>query len=235
FSPTLSVSAKQRRLRRGNRTIANAIHAHKWRCCHAATRRALLLLTPLGIPGSMFHSGFNRAHIDGGGLWAYCSAMENRQAETDNIDAEMRNIIEEARVILPGVQALFGFQTIAVFNDRFEDLATFAKICHVAGLVMVIVSVAMVMTPAIYYRTCRGHATHAMVRFASRMIRGALGPLAIGLALDMFTVIYLATTGMSARVAVSIGAAVGTLILLAGLWYVVPRKAHKMSDMNKGC
>ncbi|MBQ5950469.1 hypothetical protein KBW98_23520 [Massilia sp. ST3] len=161
--------------------------------------------------------------------------MENQQAETNNIDAEMRNIIEEARVILPGVQALFGFQTIAVFNDRFEDLATFAKICHVAGLVMVIVSVAMVMTPAIYYRTCRGHATDTMVKFASRMIRGALCPLAIGLALDMFTVIYLATTGMSARVAVSIGAAIGTLILLAGLWYVVPRKAHKLSNGSKGC
>lgn len=160
--------------------------------------------------------------------------MEKEQTELKKIDAEMRNIIEEARVILPGIQALFGFQTIAVFNDRFEDLATFAKICHVMALVMVIISVAMVMTPAIYYRTCRGHATDAMVRFASRMIRGALGPLAAGLALDMFTVIYLATADMPARLAVSIGAAVGTLILLSGLWYVVPRKAYKTGNETKG-
>ena len=160
--------------------------------------------------------------------------MEKEQTALKKIDVEMRNIIEEARVILPGIQALFGFQTIAVFNDRFEDLATFAKICHVMALVMVIISVAMVMTPAIYYRTCRGHATDAMVRFASRMIRGALGPLAVGLALDMFTVIYLATADMPARLAISIGAAVGTLILLSGLWYVVPRKAYKMGNETKG-
>ncbi|MFC5477072.1 hypothetical protein [Massilia suwonensis] len=36
----------------------------------------------------------------------------------------MRNIIEEARVILPGLQALFGFQTVAVSSERFEDLAS---------------------------------------------------------------------------------------------------------------
>jgi hypothetical protein len=160
--------------------------------------------------------------------------MEKEQTELKKIDSEMRNIIEEARVILPGIQALFGFQTIAVFNDRFDDLATFAKICHVLALVMVIVSVAMVMTPAIYYRTCRGHATHAMVRFASQMIRGALAPLAVGLALDMFTVIYLATADMPARLAVSIGAAVATLLLLSGLWYIVPRRAQKIGNETKG-
>lgn len=156
--------------------------------------------------------------------------MDKELTNAEKIDAEMRNIIEEARVILPGVQALFGFQTIAVFNDRFEDLATFAKVCHVMGLVMVIISVAMVMTPAIYYRTCQGRATDAMVKFASRMIRGALAPLAVGLALDMFTVIYLATTGMSARLTVSVTAAVATLALLLGLWYLAPRRAKRSAQ-----
>lgn len=51
----------------------------------------------------------------------------------------MRNIIEEARVVLPGVQALFGFQTIAVFKDRFGELAYYAKASHAAALIMVIV------------------------------------------------------------------------------------------------
>ena len=160
--------------------------------------------------------------------------MEKEQTELKKIDSEMRNIIEEARVILPGIQALFGFQTIAVFNDRFDGLATFAKICHVMALVLVIVSVAMVMTPAIYYRTCRGHPTHAMVRFASRVIRGALGPLAVGLALDMFTVIYLATEDMPARLAISIGAAVGTLILLSVLCYIFPRRSQKIGNETTG-
>jgi len=146
---------------------------------------------------------------------------------------EMRNIIEEARVVLPGVQALFGFQTIAVFNDRFADLADYAKACHALGMIMVVISIAMVMTPAIYYRTCRGHATAAMVKLSSTMIRGALGPLAAGLALDMFTVIHVVASGMSARMALSVGAGVGTLALLSGFWFFLPRHGRKADGGDK--
>jgi hypothetical protein len=159
--------------------------------------------------------------------------MEHTHDEHEQQDMEMRNIIEEARVVLPGVQALFGFQTIAVFNDRFEDLAYYAKLCHALGMIMVIISVAMVMTPAIYYRTCRGHATAAMVKSSSKMIRGALAPLAVGLALDMFTVIHVVATGMSARMLFSVGAALGTLALLSGLWFFVPRNARRMAKKQQ--
>ena len=30
--------------------------------------------------------------------------------------------IEESRMVLPGIQALFGFQLIAGFNQRFQEL-----------------------------------------------------------------------------------------------------------------
>ncbi len=146
---------------------------------------------------------------------------------------EMRNIIEEARVVLPGVQALFGFQTIAVFNDRFAELADYAKACHALGMIMVVISIAMVMTPAIYYRTCRGHATASMVKLSSRMIRGALGPLAAGLALDMFTVMHVVASGMSARMALSAGAGIGTLALLSGLWFFLPRHGRRTAGGSR--
>jgi hypothetical protein len=149
--------------------------------------------------------------------------MKQQLTDQDKIDTEMRNLIEEARVILPGVQALFGFQTIVVFNDHFAELPSFAKNCHLVGLALVIITVAMVMTPAIYYRACGGCATLPMTRLSSLMIRGALAPLACGLALDMFTVIFTATE----NVGISIGAGVGTIVLLAGLWFVVPRHGRK--------
>src|ERR1700694_2515161 len=40
----------------------------------------------------------------------------------ESLDAEARYTIEEARMVLPGIQAIFGFQLIAVFNQRFHDL-----------------------------------------------------------------------------------------------------------------
>ena len=160
--------------------------------------------------------------------------MEKVREAQEQYDTEMRNIIEEARVVLPGIQALFGFQMIAVFNDRFEELADYAKACHAAGLFMVIVSVAMVMTPAIYYRTCRGHATASMVSLSSKMIRGALCPLALGLALDMFTVFHIVCDGMAYRMAFSVGAALGTLALLSGLWFLVPHRDVRRGNRTRG-
>jgi uncharacterized membrane protein YidH (DUF202 family) len=149
--------------------------------------------------------------------------MEKQQTEHEKLDAEMRNIIEEARVILPGVQALFGFQTIAVFNDRFADLETYAKVCHVLGLAMVVVTIAMIMTPAIYYRACAGKATSHMARTSSALIRAGVGPLALGLALDMFTVLYV----VSENPWLSGFATAATLLLFASLWYIMPVAARK--------
>jgi phage shock protein PspC (stress-responsive transcriptional regulator) len=152
--------------------------------------------------------------------------MEKPPTLSKKIDEEMRNLIEEARVILPGLQALFGFQTIAVFNDRFEGLAAYAKVCHLLGLAMVIISVAMTMTPATYYRARNGNATPVMARISSFMIRGAMAPLAVGLGLDMFTVIDVAT----GLLVVSIGAGAATFVLLAYLWFVLPRREGKVAE-----
>lgn len=145
--------------------------------------------------------------------------MEEQKTPQEKLDEEMRNLIEEARVILPGLQALFGFQTIAVFNERFAEIETYAKVCHLLGLACVTTAVAMAMTPAIFYRACAGKVTYMMAKTSSAMIRGALAPLALGLALDMFTVIFVATDAP----VISLAAGMATLLLLAGLWFVLPK------------
>jgi len=152
-------------------------------------------------------------------VWRYCFHMEEQDKQKNN-DKEMRDMIEEARCILPGLQAVFGFQTIAVFNERFDDLEQYAQVCHVIGLVLLVIAMVMLMTPAVYYRAQHGVPTATMVRVSRRHIRGALMPLGAGLSLDMLTVMSLAT-GM---LALSIGVAVATMFLFVGLWYLVPRR-----------
>jgi hypothetical protein len=62
-----------------------------------------------------------------------------------------------------------------------------------------------------------------MASISSWMIRGAVAPLAVGLALDMFTVIDVAT----GVVPVSIAAGVATFVLLTGLWFVLPARERR--------
>lgn len=48
----------------------------------------------------------------------------------------MRNVLEESRMVLPGVQTLFGFQLIAVFNAGFLTLSTLDKDVHLLALLL---------------------------------------------------------------------------------------------------
>jgi len=146
--------------------------------------------------------------------------MDDQASQQKKNAQDMRNIIEEARCILPGLQAVFGFQTIAVFNERFNDLARYAQACHMIGLALMVIAMALLMTPAVYYRAQHGYATSLMVKVARKAIRGALMPLAVGLSLDMLTVVSLATDTLS----LSIAAAVASLLLFVGLWYLIPRR-----------
>jgi len=40
-------------------------------------------------------------------------------SEPESLKDQATHILDEARTVLPGIQALFGFQLIAVFSDRF--------------------------------------------------------------------------------------------------------------------
>jgi hypothetical protein len=61
-----------------------------------------------------------------------------------------REAIEEARMVLPGIQALFGFQLIAVFNERFKELTENERLIHFSATVLVTIAIALIMTPAAY-------------------------------------------------------------------------------------
>jgi hypothetical protein len=43
-------------------------------------------------------------------------------AHKESLEEEGTHATDEARMILPGVQAILGFQLIAVFNQRFQEL-----------------------------------------------------------------------------------------------------------------
>src|SRR5438270_3471549 len=67
-------------------------------------------------------------------------------------------LLDECRMVLPGIQALFGFQLVAVFNNAFwEKLSSGDRIVHLAAIALIIVAVALVMTPAAYHRQAEQH------------------------------------------------------------------------------
>jgi hypothetical protein len=127
--------------------------------------------------------------------------------------------IEEARMVLPGIQALFGFQLIAAFNDRFRDLPDAEQTLHYAALVLVAVSVAIIMTPAAYHRLAeRGAMSEFFVWLASSLVAAAMLPLMIALCLE----VYLLGHVILQQQWISLVVASALLIVFTTLWFAFP-------------
>jgi hypothetical protein len=141
------------------------------------------------------------------------------ESEKETLKEEMGRIVEEARMVLPGIQALFGFQTIAVFNERFKSLPMYVQDCHVAALAMVVIAIALIMMPAAYHRLAEpGCVSRHAIKVSSRSICYALAPLAAALALDVFVVLHAVTESL----AVSATGAGAAFAILIALWFVYP-------------
>jgi hypothetical protein len=145
--------------------------------------------------------------------------MDQQAVEQESLKEEMTNIVSEARMVIPGAQALFGFQTMAVFNQRFADLPTSGLVCYLAGLGLLALSIALLLAPAAYHRIAQGgQVSHHLIKLSSRFIFCGMAPLALSLALDIY-VVCLAAVG-DART----GAAAGiiALALFTWFWFIFP-------------
>jgi len=62
------------------------------------------------------------------------SARQQTVMETTPLDERITQMLTEARVVLPGVQALLGFQLASVISQSFERLPASSKTVHAASL-----------------------------------------------------------------------------------------------------
>jgi hypothetical protein len=127
-------------------------------------------------------------------------------------------LLTEARVILPGVQALLGFQLAVVLTQAFETLPAHSKAIHAIALGFVALCTVLLMAPAAYHRIVySGEASRHLCELGGRFIMAATISLALGLAADVYVVIT-----KIAGEAVGLGAALVSLAVLNGLWHVSP-------------
>lgn len=146
--------------------------------------------------------------------------MDRQDAEEKEGPAELRDCIEHAlteiRVVIPGAQALLGFQLVSIFTDGFEKLPRVSKEIHLISLALVALSAILLMTPAAYHRLAeRGNYSKAMQRIAGRFLVLAMIPLALGIAGDFLVVTQKVTRSYPIA---AVGAGV-LLLLCFGLWF----------------
>lgn len=137
-----------------------------------------------------------------------------------SLEEQSDSILQECRMVLPGVQAVLGFQLIAVFQPTFEqELDALDRALHVASMAAFALAVICLMLPAAFHRLAEpGLVTPRFVEMGSTVIAIGLGSLALGLALDVYLVTHVALHALAPSITL------GILVALVGAlaWFVLP-------------
>lgn len=162
--------------------------------------------------------------------------MESEKEENEQGGTKLKDKIEQAltemRVVLPGAQALLGFQFASMLVEGFDKLPASSKYVHLASLTLIALSVILLMTPAAYHRIVeKGENTDHFHRFASRILIAAMIPLALGMCGDLFVVMRKITESAIAAIT---GASL-MLIFFYGLWfgYTLYRRGQREESSTK--
>jgi hypothetical protein len=137
---------------------------------------------------------------------------DERRDERSKLSDKIKHVLTECRVVLPGAQALMGFQFIAILTESFDKLPSGSKYVHLACVGLSALTIVLLMTPAAYHRIVeRGQETEHFHRFASKMVVAALVPLALGLSGDVYVVVQKVTDSQLVSI-------VSALVILAVFW-----------------
>jgi hypothetical protein len=145
--------------------------------------------------------------------------MEKQPSELPPLTDRINQVLTEGRVILPGTQALLGFQLVSFLTEAFQKLPKPVQVVHLVALGFVVLSATFLITVPAYHRIGEGGGeSEHFLRVASRLLLSALAALALGISMDFFVVVLKVTGSM----AVALAAAAGALGVFSALWFGFP-------------
>jgi hypothetical protein len=133
-------------------------------------------------------------------------------------DRNLIELLQELRVAQTGVQILFAFLLSLSFTDRFADLDAAQRVMYVVTLLLSVATTGLMIAPAAVHRRtfARGRKAET-VALGQRLFTYGLGTLVLtlsGAVLLVLDVVVGRTFG------IAVGA--GTVLVLGGLWFVLP-------------
>ena len=163
--------------------------------------------------------------------WFIGFASENKHMEKSEtqLRAKIEQLLTEARVIIPGAQALFGFQFVAMLTTGFDRLPQVSKVMHALALGLIAINVVMLMMPAALHRlSFGGDDSRQFLSLGSALVVAAPLFLAGGIATESYVILrkivddgFWSASGASA-----------VFIVLIICWYALPL-ILRVSEKNK--
>jgi archaellum biogenesis protein FlaJ (TadC family) len=151
------------------------------------------------------------------------------QSADDEERERYRELLEELRTIIPGVQVLFAFLLTVPFSSRFTDLDDLGVRVFALALVTVGLAAVIFLTPAAYHRIAPRDDRHHRLRLGIRSTVAGMALLGVSVGAAVFVVIRLifAITPLplfSSQSPTTIAAAAMAIVAGAALvlWFLLP-------------
>ncbi len=140
------------------------------------------------------------------------------ESESERLDRNLGELLQELRVALPGVQVLFAFLLAVPFQQNFTEINGFEKDVYFFTLLCTAASAILLIAPSSYHRmTFRLQQKRELIQLANRFTIAGL----TFLALAMTGAIVLVTDVLFGGVVTAI-TGVGAASAFALAWYVMP-------------
>jgi high-affinity Fe2+/Pb2+ permease len=140
------------------------------------------------------------------------------ESESERLDRNLSELLQELRVALPGVQVLFAFLLAVPFQQNFTKITPFQEKVYFATLILTAASAILLISPTAYHRmTFRMQQKDDLVFLANRLTIAGLALLALAMtgAIMLITDVLFGT-------AATVVTAAATLAAFAAFWYLLP-------------
>jgi uncharacterized protein DUF6328 len=140
------------------------------------------------------------------------------ESESERLDRNLSELLQELRVALPGVQVLFAFLLAVPFQQNFTKITPFQERVYFATLLLTAASAVLLIAPSAFHRmTFRLQQKDNLIFIANRLAIAGLGLLALA----MTGAIMLITDVLFGTAATIVTSGL-TLAAFAAFWYLLP-------------
>jgi Kef-type K+ transport system membrane component KefB len=140
------------------------------------------------------------------------------ESKGERLNRELMELLQELRVVIPGVQILLAFLLTAPFQQRFAQLPGSMRNAFFASIACATLATAFLIAPSAHHRLrWRAGEKERLVRVGNQMAIVGTVFLAAAIVLALYVITdVLFTTNLAVMTAIV------ALVVFAVLWYVVP-------------
>ncbi len=133
-------------------------------------------------------------------------------------------LLQELRVILPGVQVLLAFLLTAPFAQRFEELDDRGRTLYAVALLAALAAVIALLAPTVMHRVGERRARRARLQWSIRLMVVGLVCVSVSLLSATWCVTRLVWGPETGE-----GAVIGGAVLVLVLWVALPAALRRRS------